>query len=97
MVEVRRGADEAGLGESAVWAQCALQHTAQGSADGLGCELTVLVALVEESHDLVALLPLCDARSDLDDLTGAVRGGHDGEIEGKGVLALDWIVSVIAV
>jgi hypothetical protein len=88
VVQVGRRADEAHLVEGAVGTQRALQAAAQGGGDGLGPELAVLVALVEERDDLVALLPLRDARADLDDLAGTVRGGYLGELDGEGVHAL---------
>ena len=52
------------------------------------------MALVEERYDAVALLPLGDFGANLNDLTGAVRGGNYREGEGEGVFALLWGVSL---
>jgi hypothetical protein len=46
------------------------------------------VALVEDRHHAVALLPLGDLGADRDDLAGAVGRGDYGEREREGVFAL---------
>lgn len=88
VAQVGGRAHEPRLGKSGVLAQHAWQRAAEGRADRLARQLAVLVALVEERDDAVALLPARDAGADGDDLAGAVRAGYLGEVEGEGVDAL---------
>lgn len=88
VVEVGGGADDAVLVEDAVLAESAVENTAEAGGGGALVDVAVLVELVEESGDLVALLPLGDLLADGDDLTGTIGGGNDGEVDGEGVQAL---------
>jgi hypothetical protein len=51
-------------------------------------DVAVLVALIEESCNLIALLELSDLGSHFDDFTSTIRPWHYGEPESKWVLAL---------
>lgn len=88
VVEVRGGADNAVLVEDAVLAEGAVENTAEARGGGASVDVAELVPLVEEGGDLVALLPLGDLGADGNNLTGAIGGGNDGEVDGEGVLAL---------
>lgn len=72
-VQVVGGAGEACLVEDGVLSQCAVDGTAEAGHCCGNVYGTELVALVEESHDLVARLESGDTASDFHNLAGAVR------------------------
>lgn len=80
--------DQSHLIEGAILPQCAVDSSTEAGGHGLGVQATVVVALVEEEHDLVARLELCDVLAAGFDDTGAIGGGDDVLAEGKGVFAL---------
>ena len=87
--EVGGHAHETILVEDAELAEGAVDHAAEAGAHGRGVHGAGLVLLVEEGHDFVALLPLCDLGADGEDLAGAIGAGDDGELLLEEVFALE--------
>ena len=86
--KVGGGADDAVLVEDAVLAEGTVENTAEAGGGAAVVDGTGLVVLVEEGDDLVAPLELGDLGANLEDLTGTIGAGNDGEVEGEGVHAL---------
>lgn len=86
-VQVGRGSDDAVLIKNTVLAQGSVDRTTETRRCCSGINGAVLVELVEEGNNLVALLELLDLGSDLDDFTGTVGAGDDREREREGVLS----------
>lgn len=95
VVKVGGGADDAVLVEDTVLAEGAIENTAEARGGSADVDVAELVPLVEESGDLVALLPLGDLGANGNDLTGTIGGGNDGEVDGERVLALYVFVSCL--
>lgn len=80
--------DKTLLVENRILAESAVDSTAQTGGRGMWVNGAILVALVEESCDLIALLEFNDLGSYFEDFAGTVGSWDDGEVEGEGVCAL---------
>lgn len=86
--EILRGLDQTLFAENAELAKGAIDRTPQPRLRRGDINIAVLVTLVKNCGDQVALLELGDFGANLDDLAGAVRGGDHRESAREGIFAL---------
>lgn len=86
--QVGWGFDESTFIENRILAQSTVDCAAQTCGCGMWVDLAILVTLVEEGCNLIALFELGDLGSDFNNLTRAIRARNNGETESEWVCAL---------